>query len=774
MRLHIDSKHFTKKPDGLAIGGIKRRLTDNSSIKDLTVPEIVSALIAGQTIQPGVTPFSNNSRMNGCKGTTDADFSEQTLFMIDLDNEQDDIPKETPESVAKVLGRYGIPIAFAYETFSSTPEKMRFRIGLVSDEPFTNRVERDHVQQSLVKMFSQSDQSCINADRIFFGTNKGLFEGVGNFDAVCEKASLLGFATTVLKTRAEAVPEIAKSKFRQSIPKGKRHKTLVSFASSILKKYGINKYAQEAFLNRATQCEEPLPRKEVDRIWSDACAYYNRNISMKPDYVSPEEYEAQDSFNTYEPNDYTDVGQSTIFAKIYGNRVKYTSATRFIVYDDAVWRESEIKAQGLSQELTQFQLEEARKRVRMAQDKLNIAVESGNKDEINVAKINLALQEKYRKHALERRRTDKVKATLTEARPLVEIHTDQLDADGYLLNTPSGTVDLHTGIMKPHTPNDFCTKITAVTPDSVNADKFESFMEMLTVGDKSLENYLQDIAGMCAIGHVLRENLIIAYGEGGNGKSTFFNLLARVLGDYSGLLSAEILTANCRKNKSPEQAELRGKRLVIAAELEEGMRLDTAVLKKLCSTDPIEAEKKYKDPFKFIPSHTLILYTNHLPKIGTNDNGTWQRIIVIPFLASFRGMKGEIKNYADYLFDHCGGAVLAWMIEGAKRLIANDYNIAMPDCVKEAIEQYRANNDWLEPFLAECCEVDRRYEQKSGDMYTCYREYCDDTGEYKRSRADFVKALASAGYKSRKTKKGAIIQGLRVMPIFAHVNVPSQ
>lgn len=94
MRLHIDSKHFTKKPDGLAIGGIKRRLTDNSSIKDLTVPEIVSALIAGQTIQPGVTPFSNNSRMNGCKGTTDADFSEQTLFMIDLDNEQDDIPKE--------------------------------------------------------------------------------------------------------------------------------------------------------------------------------------------------------------------------------------------------------------------------------------------------------------------------------------------------------------------------------------------------------------------------------------------------------------------------------------------------------------------------------------------------------------------------------------------------------------------------------------------------------------------------------------------------------
>ena len=128
-------------------------------------------------------------------------------------------------------------------------------------------------------------------------------------------------------------------------------------------------------------------------------------------------------------------------------------------------------------------------------------------------------------------------------------------------------------------------------------------MERVTVGDKSLERYLQEVAGMCAVGRVLRENLIIAYGEGGNGKSTLFNLLARVLGDYSGALSAETLTANCRKNKSPEYAELRGKRLIIAAELEEGMRLDTAIVKKLCSTDPILAEKKYKDPFSFTPCH---------------------------------------------------------------------------------------------------------------------------------------------------------------------------
>ena len=58
----------------------------------------------------------------------------------------------------------------------------------------------------------------------------------------------------------------------------------------------------------------------------------------------------------------------------------------------------------------------------------------------------------------------------------------------------------------------------------------------------------------------------------------------------------------------PELAEAKGKRMLIAAELEEGMRLNTANVKQLCSTDEIYAEKKYKDPFSYIPTHTCFLY----------------------------------------------------------------------------------------------------------------------------------------------------------------------
>jgi len=234
-----------------------------------------------------------------------------------------------------------------------------------------------------------------------------------------------------------------------------------------------------------------------------------------------------------------------------------------------------------------------------------------------------------------------------------------------------------------------------------------------------------------------------------------------VLGSYSGAISADTLTVGCRRNVKPEMAELKGKRLIIASELEEGMRLNTSIVKQLSSTDEIEAEKKYKDPFKFEPSHTLVLYTNHLPRVGANDDGTWRRLIVIPFNAKIEG-KSDIKNYTDYLVTNAGPYIMSWIIEGAKKTIEANFHFAIPVCVQDAIEGYRENNDWLASFLEDCCEVDKSYLQKSGEFYQEYRAYCGRNGEYTRSTTDFYTALEAAGFERRKTKRGVFIYGVRL------------
>ena len=208
-------------------------------------------------------------------------------------------------------------------------------------------------------------------------------------------------------------------------------------------------------------------------------------------------------------------------------------------------------------------------------------------------------------------------------------------------------------------------------------------------------------------------------------------------------------------------AEVKGKRLLIAAEMQEGARLNDSTVKQLCSTDDIFAEKKYKDPFSFSPSHSLVLYTNHLPKVSASDDGTWRRLIVIPFNAKIEG-KSDIKNYGDYLYQNAAESILAWIIEGAKKVIDLGYKFPVPAIVQKAIDDYRNQNDWFGNFLAEKCEVGDNYRESSSTLYQTYRNFCMDTNEYVRSTADFYTALEGAGFTKVNLSGRKYVKGLRL------------
>lgn len=287
------------------------------------------------------------------------------------------------------------------------------------------------------------------------------------------------------------------------------------------------------------------------------------------------------------------------------------------------------------------------------------------------------------------------------------------------------------------------------------ADSFKLFFQ----NDVDLEKYVQDINGLAVIGRVYVEFMVVAHGGGRNGKSTFLNAISSVLGTYSGKMSADSLTVGCRRNVKPDLAETKGKRLLIASELEEGTRLNTSIIKQFCSTDETFAEKKYKDPFAFTPSHTFVLYTNHLPKVVSTDPGTQRRLVVVPFNATIES-NDDILNYSQHLIETCCGAILTWIVEGAKSIIDKNHKLSQPDCVVNAIDSYRDDNDWLNHFLSENCEIGSKLFQKSGELFLTYRMYCSNTGEYIRSTADFYSALDLAGFKRRKNKKGSFLDGL--------------
>jgi P4 family phage/plasmid primase-like protien len=519
--------------------------------------------------------------------------------------------------------------------------------------------------------------------------------------------------------------------------------------------------------------EPPLDKAELDTIWGSAVRFYNKTIKSSEGYVSPEQFNRE----TLRPDDYSDVGEAGVLAREYCDKLAYTNATDYLYYDGTHWRENKQLALGAVVSFTDEQLAEAEKTLVTTEKSLvstgidELLVKAGGKRleksiqtslQLKYFKAYLAAKE-FHKFVMKHRDYKNLMAVYNTAKPMLTVELSELDSDDMLLNTPESTFDLRKGLngQQSHNPQDYITKMTSISPSDKGQGLWQETLETFFCGDQELIDYVQQIIGMVAIGKVYQEHMIIAYGGGANGKSTFWNTIARVLGSYSGKLSADALTMSNRRNVSPELAELKGKRLVIASEMAEGMRLNTAVVKQITSTDEIQAEKKYKDPFHFVPSHTLVLYTNHLPKVGANDDGTWRRLVVVPFNAKITA-RSDIKNFADYLYDNAAPAILSWIIEGADKAIQVNFKTTVPSAVSKSVKAYREANDWLGHFLNECCEIDDSYTEKSGELYSQYRAYCLKNMEYTRSTTDFYAALTQAGYTRKRTSKGNLILGLKL------------
>lgn len=693
-------------------------------------------------------------------------FEESDCIPFDCDNAHSENPNDwiTPLDIA--LSIPGVAFAASYSRSHNQPKgnksaRPRFHV-LFPIQKVMDEESYAAMKQQIATVFPYYDSNALDSARFLYGNASGAVEFYEGSQSILEYLEDDAFADFDAAT--------------EEISEGSRNSTMSHIAGKIIKRFGNMDEAYQLFLKKAEFCNPPLADSELQLIWRSASKFGNK-VSRQEGYIPPEQY---NSDCRLKPADFSDVGQAMVLAKEYSDILRYSPSTDYLVYNGSFWEESKPKSQGISQDLTERQLAEAEIEIEKAMDVLvknggmEMLVSVGGKKASQMMSQEQAhafeLYESavaYKKYAIKRRDSKNIAATLKEARPMLEVEQRNLDADEFMLNTPTFTYDLRQGIQFPmeHQSEHFITKQTSLDPSEAGLDIWEAALTTFFLEDADLIEYVQKMVGLSAIGKVYVEALIIAYGEGRNGKSTFWNVIAKVLGTYSGNISADMLTVGCRRNVKPELAEAKGKRMLIAAELEEGMRLNTANVKQLCSTDEIYAEKKYKDPFSYTPTHTLVLYTNHLPKVGAIDKGTWRRLIVIPFDAKIEG-SADIKNYADYLYEKAGGAILTWVIEGARKVIADNYKIEPPQKVRDAIEQYKDNNDWLGSFLHERCEVDESYSEKSGDVYNEYRIFCNQMGEYARSTTDFYTALEVAGYERFRNRKGRYIKGLKLKSDF--------
>ena len=367
---------------------------------------------------------------------------------------------------------------------------------------------------------------------------------------------------------------------------------------------------------------------------------------------------------------------------------------------------------------------------------------------------------RHKRRSLSRRGISDAVA-LAQRRTAMCVDLAALDSRAYELNTPSGVVEVRGGALLPHSPEAWHTKITGAGYDpAAAAPMWEKFLAATFGGDAALIGYVQRLAGLAVIGEVLHHVLPFLFGGGSNGKSVLMDVFTAVLGDYAITAPLNFLLAG-RERHETEIARLHGARLVVCSEVNQGSKFDEAKVKALTGGDMLSGRYMRQDLWDFRPSHTLFLMGNHQPAVTGGGTSFWRRLQTVPFNHTVPEHE-RVEGLAQKLVDTEGPAILAWMADGARRVLAE--GLTAPAAVRDATAAYAVEEDSIGRFVAECLDVDEACSTPAAKVTGAYNRWCLALNEKPKSAVEFGRELARHGVpkdKGRRNYLASIRSGWR-------------
>jgi putative DNA primase/helicase len=345
--------------------------------------------------------------------------------------------------------------------------------------------------------------------------------------------------------------------------------------------------------------------------------------------------------------------------------------------------------------------------------------------------------------------------------PTFAVTIEAWDRDPWLLGTPGGTVDLRTGILRAADPAEGITKITTVSPaSSITCPRWLSFLDEATGRDVDLIRFLRQWAGYCLTGITCEHALVFLHGDGGNGKGTFVNTIAGILGEYAVTATMETFTASLHPRHLTELAMLHGARLVTASETEQGRAWAESRIKQLTGGDPVSANFMRQDHFTFTPAFKLTFLGNHQPVLHNVDAAARRRVNMVPFTRK----PAVVDQQLDEKLRAERPGILRWMIKGC--LEWQPTGLVRPPIVLQATEEYFAERDVFKQWFDEEIELhpgNQYCVETSADLFESWQRFAKDAGtERPPSVKAFSKEMKRFGLKPKPTKTGRVYLGVKL------------
>jgi putative DNA primase/helicase len=339
---------------------------------------------------------------------------------------------------------------------------------------------------------------------------------------------------------------------------------------------------------------------------------------------------------------------------------------------------------------------------------------------------------------------------------------EQWDANGWYLNTGDNddgcTIDLRNGTGRAPDPLDNITKKTACrcAPAGTPHPLWTAFLNRITDHNVELQDFLQRYVGYCCTSFTTEHVFVFAYGTGANGKSTFVNTIAKILGDYATVADMGTFIASNIERHPTDLAKLNGARLVVAQETKKGRRWDETKIKTLTGGDKITARFMKQDFFDFVPTFKLLICGNYKPRLDNVDEAIRRRLLLVPFTVqippSERDRELMQKLEAEW------PAILRWTIDGA--LQWQRIGLVPPAIVLDATEAYFADEDLLQQWLDDCTEDGGEFAfSRTTELFASWKDWCEARNLKPGSEKAMSGYLADRGFTKKRNSAGQ--QGFR-------------
>ena len=451
-------------------------------------------------------------------------------------------------------------------------------------------------------------------------------------------------------------------------------------------------------------------------------------------------------------NSLTDSSNGARLADRFGKNLKYCGPWgKWLVWNGGKWESDD---RGIV-------MREARKAALSIWDEVGRA--GGDKEQWAVAKW-----------AIDSQGDSRLNAMLRQARDRLAILPHELDRDGWLFNVKNGTLDLRTGELKPHDREDLLTKQAPVEFDPrAECPMWLTFLAQITEGDREVQDYLCRVMGLSLTGDIREHCLWIFYGSGANGKSTFLETFAGMVGDYAMSSPPNLLVKKGFAEHPTEIADLCGRRFIFASESDEG-ELKIQLVKRLTGDAVLKGRYMRQDYFSFPRTFKLVLATNNKPKVLENSMAIWRRIKLVPFNVTIPEAKQD-KELMEKLAAERSG-ILNWALAGCLQWL-EDRRLKEPAAVSAASESYQMEESQRQmaqggfgKFVKDFCVLTEDATAEKGLLYGAYLDAVGITGAtFVLSKEAFFKRIlglknVTSGWHRIDGKDKRVLHGIGLIP----------